>query len=93
MLFYLFFTLLTFCFPLQAQQEIKLYKSGTTESNDIKDKETFIDNDFVINISEPRMYYYYAPSKDKINGTDVLICPGGGYGGLSVIKEGAEIAK
>ena len=91
-LFYSFFTLLTFCFPLQAQQEIKLYKSGTTESNDIKDKESFIDNDFVINISEPRMYYY-APSKDKINGTAVLICPGGGYGGVSVIKEGAVIAK
>ena len=63
-LIYSFFTLLTFCFQLHAQQEIKLYKSGSIESNDIKVKESFISNDFLINISEPRMYYY-APAKNK----------------------------
>ena len=30
---------------------------------------------------------------EKANGTALLICPGGGYAGVSVIKEGEEIAK
>ena len=35
----------------------------------------------------------YLPSKEKANGTAVVICPGGGYGGLSFDHEGHEIAK
>jgi acetyl esterase/lipase len=89
---YLALTLLIFCIQLSAQQEIKLYKNSTPESNDIKEKESVIQNDFVRDISEPRMYYY-AASKEKINGTAVLICPGGGYSGVSVLKEGEDIAK
>ena len=89
---YLVLVFLVFCIELQAQQEIKLYENGTIDSNDIKEKESIIQNDFVSNISEPRMYYY-AASKEKTNGTAVLICPGGGYSGVSVLKEGEEIAK
>ncbi len=33
------------------------------------------------------------PSKDKANGTAVLICPGGGYQGLAVDHEGKQIAR
>jgi acetyl esterase/lipase len=32
-------------------------------------------------------------NKEKASGTAVLICPGGGYSGVSMIKEGSEIAK
>jgi acetyl esterase/lipase len=34
----------------------------------------------------------YLPSKDKANGTGIVICPGGGYGGLAMDHEGFQIA-
>jgi acetyl esterase/lipase len=77
---------------LFAQQEIKLYPNGPKESNGISVKESFRDSEFIINISEPRMVAFLA-EKEKANGTAVLICPGGGYSGISQIKEGSEIAK
>jgi len=91
-LIYSIFALMTLFSNLNAQEEIKLYKNGPTESNEIKEKETFQRADFVANISEPRMYFY-GVTKDMSCGTAVLICPGGGYSGVSVIKEGEEIAK
>lgn len=35
----------------------------------------------------------YLPSKEKANGTAVVICPGGGYGVLAIDHEGWDIAK
>ncbi|MEI6872078.1 MAG: alpha/beta hydrolase, partial [Verrucomicrobiota bacterium] len=35
----------------------------------------------------------YPALKDKANGTAVVICPGGGYGGLSVDHEGKQVAQ
>lgn len=77
---------------LTAQNEIKLYTNGPKESNEISTPEKYRDKDFLMDISIPRMYSYLA-SKEKSSGTAVLICPGGGYGGVSSIKEGEEIAK
>jgi acetyl esterase/lipase len=34
----------------------------------------------------------YTPSKEKSNGTAVIICPGGGYWGLAYKHEGSQIA-
>ena len=34
----------------------------------------------------------YRPEKAKRNGTAVVVCPGGGYGGLAMGHEGKEIA-
>ena len=84
--------LLTFCGTMKAQEEIKLYQNGPKESNEIKVSESFRDPEFIINISDPRMYVYPA-IKEKASGTAVVICPGGGYGGVSQIKEGSEFAK
>lgn len=75
-----------------AQQEIKLYPKGPKESNKLKGAEGYRDPEFIINISEPRMSVYQAPT-DKANGVSVIICPGGGYFGVSHIKEGSDIAK
>ena len=75
-----------------AQEEIKLYPNGAAESNELKVTESFRDKEFIIDISEARMYAYPA-AKETANGTAVLICPGGGYSGVSQIKEGSEIAK
>lgn len=34
----------------------------------------------------------YLPAKDKANGAAVVVCPGGGYGGLAMSHEGKDIA-
>jgi len=34
----------------------------------------------------------YVPEKDRANGSALVICPGGGYGGLAVGHEGADVA-
>lgn len=38
------------------------------------------------------LWLYSAPA-EKANGTAVVVCPGGGYGGLATAHEGDEIAK
>jgi len=86
------FMLLSFIGAISAQEKILLYPNGAKENNELKVAESWRDSDFLLNISEARMYAYIAP-KEKANGTAVVICPGGGYGGLSVIKEGKEFAK
>ena len=39
----------------------------------------------------PGIYLYPAPA-DKANGAGVVVCPGGGYGGLAMDHEGKQIA-
>jgi len=78
--------------PLLAQQEIKLYPNVPKESNGFTTPEKYRDPQFLMDISDARMYAYPA-SKEKANGTAVIICPGGGYAGVSIVKEGSEFAK
>ena len=74
-----------------SQEKIKLYPNGATESNELASAERLSDPEFLIDISEARMLAFPA-DKAKANGAAVLICPGGGYRGVSHIKEGEEIA-
>ncbi len=90
--FSLFVMLFSLINLMTAQEEIKLYPNGPKESNELNKQESFRDKEFIIDISDARMYAYPAP-KDKANGTAVIICPGGGYSGVSQIKEGSEFAK
>ncbi len=77
---------------VSAQQEIKLYPNGPKESNELQKPESFRDKEFIVDISDARMYAYPA-AKETANGTAVIICPGGGYGGVSQVKEGSEFAE
>ncbi|MEQ8552544.1 MAG: alpha/beta hydrolase [Cyclobacteriaceae bacterium] len=43
-------------------------------------------------ITDPSLDMYPAPA-DKANGTAVIICPGGGYWGLAITHEGADVAE
>ena len=43
-------------------------------------------------IDKPTLAPYVAPAGRGV-GTAVIVCPGGGYGGLSMDKEGDQIAK
>ena len=89
LLFLGFITTSTF---LTAQEEIKLYKNGPSEKSGITEKETNNNPEFICNVTEARMYAYIVP-KEKANGTAVLICPGGGYGGLAIQNEGSRVAE
>jgi acetyl esterase/lipase len=80
-----------FCSNVKSQEEIKLYPKGPTDSNGIVEEEAKDDKSFVTNITEARMYAYPAP-KELANGTAVLICPGGGYRGVSIENEGSNVA-
>jgi acetyl esterase/lipase len=77
---------------MQAQEEIKLYKNAPSENSGITEKEAIYDNSWVTNVTEARMYAYIVP-KEKASGAAVIICPGGGYGGLAVAHEGAQVAE
>ncbi len=46
---------------------------------------------FITNISEPTLEVF-APAVDRPNGTAVIVCPGGGYRGLSRAREGVQYA-
>lgn len=88
---FLFFLIIHFVMKISSQEQIQLYPQGILESNELSVSESFRDKEFIINISEPRMYAFIVP-KELSMGTAVLICPGGGYSGVSQIKEGQEIA-
>lgn len=45
---------------------------------------------FLLNVSHPTITAYFPKNA---NGTAVIICPGGGYKGLSIASEGADIAQ
>lgn len=46
---------------------------------------------FITNISEPTLEVF-AAAVDRPNGTAVIVCPGGGYRGLSRLREGVQYA-
>jgi acetyl esterase/lipase len=91
-LFFTFTIIMALFLNLNAQEVIKLYPNGPKDSNGITISESFRDPEFIMNISEPRMIAYPA-SKENATGAAVVICPGGGYSGVSQIKEGSEFAK
>jgi acetyl esterase/lipase len=47
---------------------------------------------FIIRVIKPDLTMYL-PEKSKATGMAVIICPGGGYSGLSIDNEGYDIAK
>ena len=76
---------------------IKLYEGVIPNSKQAVDYNEIIDvsKDKSIRIKkiiDPELLVYY-PRKEKANGTAVLICPGGGYGYVSMTNEGYEIAQ
>lgn len=49
-------------------------------------------NSWLTDVIRPSLTLYH-PDADSNNGSALVICPGGGYGGLAVDKEGHEVAK
>lgn len=79
---------------LWAQQpmELPLYPEGPAESAGFKTEEYWPDSTRVVSVQTP-MLYVYLPEKSKSTGRAVVICPGGGYSGLAIEKEGYAVAR
>jgi acetyl esterase/lipase len=61
-------------------KEMKLWPEGAPGAKGESDKDVPV-------------VYVYLPPKDKANGSAVVICPGGGYGGLAISYEGHDVAR
>ncbi|TSD62946.1 alpha/beta hydrolase [Inquilinus sp. KBS0705] len=76
-----------------SQTPMPLYPNGVPNSKatpaDYVEKR---DKDWITNVSIPTLTPYL-PEKGKANGAAVVICPGGGYGGLAFNHEGEAVAK
>ena len=76
-----------------AQQVVKLWGDNPSVSSGLQGEEKWErDGAWVTNISIPEIHIYL-PDAAKNTGAAVIICPGGGYGGLAFDHEGIQFAK
>lgn len=96
----LFVYYFAFCFLSQhvysqeKRMEIPLYDHQIPNENPGKDEETSNSERVLIikNVRNPTLSVFL-PSKEKANGTAVVICPGGGYWVVAAGHEGYDVAK
>src|ERR1700748_2341546 len=76
------------------QKPIPLYPKGVPNSKPAPAdyKEVLDANSFLSKVTVPTITPYF-PAAGTANGTAVVICPGGGYSGLSMENEGSSIAQ
>jgi len=89
------FALMFISTTIMAQQKaIPLYPNGVPNSKPAPADytEKWGNDSFLFNVTQPTITPYFA-DKSKANGTAVIICPGGGYAGLSMVNEGSSIAE
>lgn len=70
---------------------VPAWPNGAPESNGITGSEKLENGYFTTNISEAKMFVYLPQSSHPTSA--VIICPGGGYAGLTMTYEGAEFAE
>ncbi len=77
-------------------EEIPLWSSVAPGSGGFEGEEVLEDrgenNDRVTGVSRPTLTLYLPEVQEDI-GAGIVICPGGGYGGLAIDKEGHDLAK
>jgi acetyl esterase/lipase len=78
------------------EKPIPLYPNGIPNAKPIPaayaEKMEKTDDEWVTMVSIPTLTPFF-PEKGTANGTAIVIFPGGGYGGLSMDKEGYRVAK
>ena len=74
---------------LSANEVVRLWPAGT-QGIDSSIPEVVVRHKIINNIHNPTLTVFRA---DSPNGTAVVICPGGGYGVLSIENEGTAVAK
>ena len=75
-----------------AQQTIPLYERTIPNSIVTLNEEYANTSQFYFKVTQPTLTIYL-PEKEIANGTAVIICPGGGYKGLSMKHEGWDVAE
>lgn len=89
--FFLLVVILVSVMNMNGQEIVKLWNGTIPTDNKItKNEEWTPDKTWVVDISSPELYVYKAKNP---NGMGVVICPGGGYGGLAMSHEGTEVAE
>jgi acetyl esterase/lipase len=75
------------------EKDVKLYPKGVPNSKPAPADYVEDDsNNHAKLVTDPTITPYL-PEKGKATGTAVVICPGGGYSGLSMLNEGSSVAK
>lgn len=77
--------------PVSAQTEIALYPGRIPNAIEAENQETN-EKGSVRNVSKPTLTAFLPPAGTG-NGAAVIVCPGGGYGGLVIDREGYRVAK
>ncbi|MBC8082211.1 MAG: alpha/beta hydrolase [Hymenobacter sp.] len=81
---------------LLAQQVLSVYAVTIPDSkpSDVKETSVVTENGGIriSNVIEPTLTVF-RPAVDKVTGTAVIVCPGGGYARLSIDSEGTDVAK
>lgn len=86
--------LMTSAISIYAQEKpITLYPNGVPNSKPAPAAYVEkLDKDWITLVTNPRLTPYL-PEKGTANGTAIVIFPGGGYSGLSMVNEGSSIAQ
>lgn len=74
-----------------AQTEMALYPDRIPNAIEVENQETN-EKGYVKNVSKPTLTAFL-PAAGTGNGAAVIVCPGGGYGGLVIEREGYRVAK
>lgn len=78
---------------MNAQKVVKLWEGNPPTNNELTGEEKVERNgDWISNVTVPEIYIY-TPDKSINSGLAVVICPGGGYGGVAINHEGHDFAK
>ncbi|WP_294588474.1 alpha/beta hydrolase [uncultured Bacteroides sp.] len=86
--FILSFLLVTTILSAQKPIELPLWPNGAPNSNELNSEEQSGEG-WVSNVTEPFIKVFPA---EKPNGMAIIMCPGGGYGGLAISHEGYDMA-
>jgi acetyl esterase/lipase len=74
-----------------SQEKIKLYSSDIPNSVEAENKE-YVKGSVAFAVSQPELSIFLPENKKK-GKTAVIICPGGSYTGLWMVKQGYEVAE
>jgi acetyl esterase/lipase len=82
--------------PAAEPQTLKLWPllaKGSADSETVKDRgDAARPNRFISDVTLPTLTVYL-PRVEKASGAAVVVCPGGGYAGVAIDKEGHEVAR
>jgi len=76
----------------ESPQEILLWPEGH-QANQGDEPQSADSPEWTTRVTKSPKLTPFLPSPDKRNGAAVVICPGGGYSGLAMQKEGLEVAE